>query len=139
MSFKSKRDGFARAKKFHMCTACTQSQSAIFKVCPGCGASGMRVFLPSRAEMLRAAELIRMQVAGEISRLRFHPRYDLVVEGRKICAYEADSEYMKDGQTIIEDVKPFGDFMDKIASMKIDLFNAINAKHGLSVHIHRRK
>lgn len=137
--FKRKGDGFARAKKYHLCTACLHADPKIFKECPSCKVVGMRVFFPSRVEMIRAGELIRMQVAGQISRLRFHPRYDLVVEGSKICGYEADSEYMKDGQIIIEDVKPFGDFMDKIASMKIDLFNAINRKHGLSVSIHRRK
>lgn len=137
--FKRKGEGFARAKKFHLCTACLHYEPKPFKACPKCGVDGMRKFFPSRIEMIRAGELIRAQVAGEISRLRFHPRYDLVVEGTRLCAYEADSEYMKDGQIIVEDVKPFGDFMDPIAALKIDLFNAINRKHGLSVNIHRRK
>jgi hypothetical protein len=137
--FKRKADGFARAKKYHLCTSCLHVQPLLFKECPSCKVEGMRVFFPSRVEMIRAGELIRMQVAGKISRLRFHPRYDLIVEGTKICAYEADSEYMLEGKTVIEDVKPFGDFMDKIAAMKISLFNAINKKHGLSVSIHRRK
>lgn len=137
--FKRKADGFARAKKYHLCTACCSFDPKPFKICPSCGVSGMREFFPSRVEMLRACELIRLQVAGKISGLKFHPRFDLMVEGVKICAYEADSQYQENGRTVIEDVKPHGDFMDKIAAMKIDLFNAINRKHGLSVSIHRRK
>lgn len=138
--FTSKRDAMSRARKIHCCTACLHNQPEIFKVCPKCGAGNdMRVYFPSRAEHLRGVQLIMFQKYGQISNLKFHPRYDLIVEGVKICAYEADCSYIENGKQIIEDTKPEGtDFMDAVAKFKIALFNALYAKHGLSVSIYRK-
>ena len=136
--FKSKRDAMNRAIRGHMCSACLHYQEKTFKVCPECEVDGMRVYFPSRAEHLRAVQLIMMQKAGKISQIKFHPRYDLIVDGSKICAYEADVSYVENGKQIIEDTKPSGtDFIDKVAELKISLFNALNKKHGLKVKIYR--
>lgn len=134
---RTKADWRAKAKKNHMCTACLHYQTATFKACPRCGEDGMRVFFPSMAELSRASSLIRMLVAGEISDLKFHPCFDLMVEGQKVAVYEADSMYRKDGKQVVEDVKPEGDFMEDVAKIKIRLFDVLHAKHGLSVKIVR--
>lgn len=105
----------------------------------------------SKAELKRAGELLLAQQLGQISCLIFQPRYDLMVEGVKVARYTADFEYIEtisghDAEkgedfvkemTVVEDTKPPG-FMDKYAKLKIDLFNAIFAKDGLSVRISRR-
>lgn len=139
MSWKprTKEEWRKKAKKNHMCTACLHYQTATFKECPKCGAKDMRVFFPSMAELSRASTLIHMQVRGEISDLRFHPRFDLMVEGQKAAVYEADSMYRQGVKTIVEDVKPEGDFMEDLAKLKIKLFDILHAKHGLSVKIVR--
>ncbi len=138
--FTSKQDAMSRAKKVHCCTACLFSSPTTFKECPECHVTGMRVYFPSRSEHLRAVQLIQMHLRGEISQIKFHPRYDLIVEGRKICAYEADVQYVdSNGKQIIEDTKASGtDFIEPLAEMKIDLFNALFAKHGLQVKIYRK-
>lgn len=137
--FTSKQDAMSRAKQTHCCTACLHSQKETFKECPECKAIGMRIFFRSRVEHIRGVELIMLQKAGAISNLRFLPKYDLVVEGVKICTYEADAEYRENGKTVIEDTKPDGDFIDKTAVFKIALFDALHQKHGIAVKLHRRK
>lgn len=140
MTFKSRADAFSRAKKFHFCTSCFHMQKGTFKDCPACKAPpNMRVFFPSRIEMQRGAELIRMQVAGKITALKFHPRTDLIVEGVKICAYEADASYIENGTQVFEDTKPYGDFIEELSEVKIRLFDALHRKHGIDMRIHRRR
>lgn len=105
--------------------------------CPSCGGIGSRVYMKSAVELNRGAELILMLKAGHISRLRFQPRYDLTVNGIKICTYVSDFEYYQDGKLVVEDVKPLR-FMDGEAKLKIALFNALNSPHGLTVTIHKK-
>lgn len=137
--FTSKADAMSRAKKVHVCTACLFTSSQTFKECPQCSVSGMRVYFPSRVEHLRAVDLIKLQIVGTISNLRFHPRYDLVVEGTKICTYEADAEYIENKKLVVEDVKAGGtDFIDKTSAFKIKLFDALFKKHGIAVKIMRK-
>jgi hypothetical protein len=59
----------------------------------------------SKREAARCDDLGLLQLGGEISELRFQPRYDLVVDGMKVCSYVADFEYHEKGQRIVEDVK----------------------------------
>jgi hypothetical protein len=134
---RSKADFRAMAKKNHMCLSCFHYQTAIFVECPKCGVKGMREYFPSMVELSRASTLIHMQLRGDISNLRFHPKYDLIVEGVKVCRYEGDSEYRQNGKTVVEDVKANGDFMEDLAKLKIALFDALHAKHGIKVKIYR--
>lgn len=137
--FKSKKDGMDRAVRVHLCTACMYQSPATWSTCPTCGApEGNRQYMASKAELKRAAELILAQRAGQIRNLKLQPRFDLVVDGIKVTTYIADFQYVENGKTIIVDVKPDGDFMDGVAKLKIALFNALYAKHGLSVTINRR-
>lgn len=47
-----------------------------------------------------------MERAGEISKLALQPRFDLIVNGAKVCAYVGDFAYLtRDGRYVVEDVK----------------------------------
>ncbi len=59
----------------------------------------------SKAEHRRWVALRLLEQAGEISDLKHHPRYPLIVNGQKVCTYEADSAYIESGEQIVEDVK----------------------------------
>ena len=56
-------------------------------------------------EAQRCNELQIFLKLGEISELRYQPRFDLEIDGQKICAYIGDFAYHKDGKLIVEDVK----------------------------------
>lgn len=59
----------------------------------------------SQKEFRRYMVLRDMEAKGEISDLRCQPRYDLVVNGKKVCAYVGDFSYLKGGEEVTEDVK----------------------------------
>lgn len=124
----------SRAKRYHVCLDCRASQAEIWKECPGCGSKNRQYFM-SHAEFVRGMLLLTLQSVGTIERLRFQPRYELKVNGRKIATYTADAEYYKDGELVVEDTKP-ADFMDASAVLKIKLFEAI---YNLTVRIPQRK
>jgi hypothetical protein len=64
------------------------------------------VHLDSQAEGNRYAELLILQRAGEVTDLRVHPRYSMIVNGRYVGDYIADFEYRDGaGQRVVEDVK----------------------------------
>lgn len=121
--FTSKQDGMGRAKRTHACLDCRYNQPAIWKVCPACGSKRRQMF-GSRAELQRGMTLMLMQEAGEVSNLRFQPRYDLIVKGVKVGVYTADCEYVWNGQKITEDTKP-PNFIDKYAALKMALFQVL--------------
>jgi Protein of unknown function (DUF1064) len=60
----------------------------------------------SAREASRYKELCLLRASGAISHLELQPRYDLIVNGRKIGFYKADFRYISsDGQSHIEDAK----------------------------------
>jgi len=59
----------------------------------------------SKKEAKRYQELKLLEKAGEITDLELQPRFNLIVNGKKICAYIADFRYTSRDKTIIEDVK----------------------------------
>jgi len=130
--WRTKNDAFKSAKKSWMCTSCrTIYHQKGVKECTECGHRDIQYFM-SEKERNRAAELILLKQSGRISHLKFQPRYDLKVDGIKVTTYVADASYVRDGKQIIEDTKP-EKFIDPLSKLKINLFNAINAKHGLNV------
>ncbi|KKM12235.1 hypothetical protein LCGC14_1720230 [marine sediment metagenome] len=58
-------------------------------------------------ESVRYQELKLLQRGGVICNLELQPRYDVVVNGHKICYYLADFRYwdIEKGAEVIEDVK----------------------------------
>lgn len=64
----------------------------------------------SQKEEKRYRELLLMQQAGLIRNLELQPRYDFVVNGKKLKHYyKADFRYevVRSGQVVTEDVKGF--------------------------------
>lgn len=59
----------------------------------------------SKREATRYMELMLLQRAGEIERLELQPKYDCIVNGRKICTYRADFRYFTKENSVVEDVK----------------------------------
>jgi len=59
----------------------------------------------SRKESARYVVLKLMQKAGEISDLTLQPKFDIVINGVKVCSYVADFSYIENGVKIVEDVK----------------------------------
>jgi hypothetical protein len=59
----------------------------------------------SKKEAKRYTQLILEERIGAIRLLELQPRFDVVVNGKKICYYKADFAYYRDGVRIIEDVK----------------------------------
>jgi hypothetical protein len=139
--FASQLGGKRSAKKTHMCMAgdCRHMQEATWgdEPCPNCKRVGTRQYFMSSAEQRRAAELLLMLNLGQITNLRCQPRYELHVEGEKICTYVGDFEYRIDGKVIVEDVKPLK-YIDDGAKLKIALFNALHRKLGMTVTIHKK-
>jgi len=61
----------------------------------------------SIAEANRYAKLLLLQNKGVIDRLELQPKYDIRINGEKICSYSADFKYL-DRVTmnyVVEDVK----------------------------------
>ena len=119
--FRSKLDGIQKARGAWLCTSCRNVWPAKMKACP-CG--GSVEFFPSQRELKRAAELLLAERAGAITGLRFHPRYPLIVNGRKVATYVADASYVEDSLPVVEDVKPRNKFMTPEARLRIALFEA---------------
>lgn len=59
----------------------------------------------SLMEQRRYRELKLLQQAGLITGLEVHPRYPLIVNGVKVCVYEADFRYTQNGRQVVEDAK----------------------------------
>lgn len=131
--FKSKLDGMSRAKRRHVCLDCCHHQPEAYKDCPQCGSRNRQYFM-SEAEHQRGMLLLTLQRAGTISRLRFQPRYDLIVNGLKIGVYTADVEYYEGDILVCEDTKP-KNFIDAFAAHKMKHFEA---QYGLTIRIPQR-
>lgn len=59
----------------------------------------------SKKEEKRWHELCLLQRAGKISDLEKQKRFDIIVNGKKICFYKADFVYFENGKQVVEDVK----------------------------------
>ena len=59
----------------------------------------------SKAECGRYHELKILERIREISDLQVHVQFPIEVNGQRICVYEADFVYQRDGKRIVEDVK----------------------------------
>ncbi len=63
----------------------------------------------SKREAARYSELKLLMTSGEIAALEIHPRFEIIVNGQKICRYIADFRYHDNetGERITEDVKGY--------------------------------
>jgi hypothetical protein len=86
----------------------------------------------SKAEARRYGELKLLQAAGEIIDLELQPKYDIVVNGEKICQYRGDFSYREEDasgwwQLVVEDVKGF-----KTPEYKLKA-KLLRATHGIEI------
>ncbi len=62
-------------------------------------------FFSSKKEANRYLILKAMAEAGKIKNLVLQPKYEIVVNGQKVCGYRADFSYDWNGRRITEDCK----------------------------------
>lgn len=81
----------------------------------------------SEAERDRYRELKLLMKAKRADALRVHPRYPLIVNGVKICDYEADFSYVEHPAHIlvVEDVKSPSTAKNRAYRIKRKLFEAL--------------
>ena len=92
----------------------------------------------SKLEARRCDELGLLERAGEISGLIAHPQpgYDFTVNGKDICRYVADFEYVdRDGNVVTEDTKGF---RTEVYKLKAKLFEALYGRPILETRGGRR-
>jgi hypothetical protein len=74
------------------------------------------IYFDSKREANRYSELKIMEKAGIINSLKLQPEFKCMVNGKKVCTYKADFEYLmvddigpqgQIGYYIVEDVKGF--------------------------------
>lgn len=136
---RSQAESRARANKYHTCLACRKSEPEKWATCPSCGSKDRQYFM-SRTELQQGMQRLIQQDLGKIKKLRFQPRFDLMVNGQKVGVYVADCDYYEpdaDGKDvyIVEDSKP-AEQMESTAKLKIKLMQAI---YGIVVRIPQRK
>lgn len=124
--FRTRLDAMQSARGGWLCLMCraTDTEKRKANICGACGNGSMH-FFPSQKELKRSAELLLAERAGAISRLRFHPRYELAVKGTTITTYVADAEYLENAILVVEDTKPRGGNRDPVAALKIKLWEAL--------------
>ena len=81
----------------------------------------------SKREAKRYQDLKHLQNAGMIKYLECQPRFNLEVNGLKICDYIADFIYQCQGQTVVEDSKGF---RTPLYKLKKKLMRAV---HGIEI------
>ena len=65
------------------------------------------VTFDSGAEARRYGELKLLERAGEIENLELQPKFDCIIDGKKVCRYRADFSYFTKEKRVVEDVKGF--------------------------------
>ncbi len=128
---RSKLEGHQRRKQSWGCLKCCKTYSVKKKQCD-CG-SNIHYF-PSKAELRHFRNLQLEQLAGEISELKLQPSFKIVLNGKQICTYRADFEYIRDGHRVVEDVKPTLDekYLDPLFKLKKKIVEAI---YGITIQI----
>lgn len=102
-----------------------------YKVAPKTDRTADGIVFDSKKEMRRYLELQLLLRAGEIRYLELQPRYEMVVEGHKICSYLADFRYVDAaGTTVVEDVKSAATRKLPVYRIKVKLLRAL---HGIEV------
>lgn len=88
----------------------------------------------SKAEHRRYKELLILQRAGEIKDLELQPKYECVINGKKIANVILDFRYFDNGKnmTVIQDVKGFD---TTVSRLKRKLVEAI---YNITVEIIKR-
>jgi len=134
--FRSRNEAYNRRVMVWVCKSCkTWCERTKPQICTSCGGDDF-LFFASRAEAKRYAELLLLEKHGQIKNLKTQVRYPLKVDGVLICNYIADFIYEKNGDYVVEDVKPQHDAgQAAIFKLKQKLMLAI---HGVNITIIKR-
>ncbi len=81
----------------------------------------------SQAEARRYRELLLLNKAGQIRCLELQPVFKISVNGRPICKYVADFQYIEGNRLVVEDCKGF---RTPIYRLKKKL---VEATHGIKI------
>lgn len=81
-------------------------------------------------ESKRYGELKLMHKAGAISDLTLQPRFDIDINGHKVCKYFGDFAYDLDGVRIVEDVK--SEHTRKLPAYRLKK-KLLKAVHGIEI------
>ena len=84
----------------------------------------------SQKEARRYADLKLMHRAGAITDLTLQPKFDIVINGQKVCSYIADFSYVENGVTVVEDVK--SEMTRKLPTYRLKK-NLMKAVHSIEV------
>jgi hypothetical protein len=85
----------------------------------------------SKAEARRGAELRLLARAGQITDLEAHPAFPMVINGVRVCTYNADFRYRDaSGAVVVEDVKSPATAKDPVYRIKNKLLKAL---HGIQI------
>ena len=129
--------------RVYICASC-QSWSNVAKPvqCRACGHMEF-IHFPSKAEAKRYGELMLEQAHKFISDLTLQPRFPLhafrIIANKtpnyrtKIGEYRGDFQYVRDGKTVVEDVKGGADTTLSVWKRK-----HAEAEHGIKIEIVRR-
>jgi hypothetical protein len=90
------------------------------------------VTFDSLAEAKRYSELKLLEKAGEIADLKRQERYNLWVNGHKVCAFVSDFSYVENSVPVVEDLKSQHTRSLPVFRLKAKLFKAI---YGFDIRI----
>ena len=101
-----------RAKRQWLCNKCLHTFNDAVKQCPLCGGHGIEYF-QSKRELTRWRELLLLQGAGHITKLRRQIKFEFAGEdgralhtpGGNTMTHVVDFSFYRDGQLIYEDSK----------------------------------
>lgn len=81
----------------------------------------------SDMEGKRYAQLKLMEATGEIANLELHPKFPIVVNGEKVCVYEADFRYWdrEKDRYVVEDVKGVRTAVYRLKKKLMEVVNGI--------------
>lgn len=88
------------------------------------------VTFDSKKESARYSDLKLMHRAGAITDLTLQPKFDIVINGQKVCSYIADFSYVENGVTVVEDVK--SEMTRKLPTYRLKK-KLMKAVHGIAI------
>lgn len=118
------RDVISAVEYLEMGTGLRRSQNARYGNRPG-EVDGIK--FASQAEIRRYGDLRTERDAGLINNLTCHPKWQLVVNGVRVCSYTADFSYWRDDVFVVEDVKSAATRKKDAYRIKKKLFEALYA------------
>ncbi len=141
-SFGAKFAGYNNRILTWTCVGCGQPHTQKPQACAACRNEEFHYF-QSKAEAQRYADLILQETLQAITGLRVHPKFPVRALGEDgahhlIFTYVADFAYIRDGEEVIEDVKPSKDARSFDAIFKLKR-RAVEKVYGIAISIFAKR